>query len=107
MPAFKRQSAAGLSRWRYRKVVTLPDGRKVRITGTPEVDSKQAAIDAERAHIARVLVEGPAPIGRPLPAKCDRSCSPMCHQRSAPAQTSRSARPAPRTRHPWFAPSSA
>ncbi|MBX3159614.1 MAG: site-specific integrase [Deltaproteobacteria bacterium] len=32
-----------------------PDGRRVRVTGTPAVDTKRAAEDAERAHIERVL----------------------------------------------------
>lgn len=41
--------------WRYRKVVRLPDGRKVRISGTPAIDTKQAAEAAERAHILRML----------------------------------------------------
>jgi integrase len=41
--------------WRYRKVVELPDGRKVRITGTPAINTKQAAEAAERAHIIRTL----------------------------------------------------
>jgi integrase len=41
--------------WRYRKVVQLPDGRKVRITGTPSLNTKQAAEAAERAHIIRTL----------------------------------------------------
>jgi hypothetical protein len=41
--------------WRYRKVVKLPDGRKVRINGTPAINTKQAAEAAERAHIIRAL----------------------------------------------------
>jgi hypothetical protein len=41
--------------WRYRKLVTLPDGRKERVTGTPAVNTKQAALAAEKAHVERVL----------------------------------------------------
>jgi integrase len=42
-------------RWRYRKWVTLLDGRKVRINGRPSIDTKAAAEAAERAHINRLL----------------------------------------------------
>ncbi len=41
--------------WRYRRLVTLPDGSKERISGTPEVNTKVAAEMAEREHIARLL----------------------------------------------------
>jgi integrase len=41
-------------------VVKLPDGNKVRISGTPSRNTKQAAEQAERAHIDRVL-NPPAP----------------------------------------------
>ncbi len=41
--------------WRYRKQVTLPDGRKVRVAGTPAINTKSAAEKAERDHIERVL----------------------------------------------------
>jgi integrase len=41
--------------WRYQKVVKLPDGRKVRISGTPAINTKAAAEAAERAHIERAL----------------------------------------------------
>lgn len=40
--------------WRYRKWVVLRDGRKVRISGTPSINTKQAAESAERAHIERL-----------------------------------------------------
>ena len=40
-------------RWRYRKQVTLPDGSRKRIGGTPTKNTKKAAEEAERAHIAR------------------------------------------------------
>jgi integrase len=42
-------------RWRYRAWVTLPDGRKERISGTPAVSTRRAALDAERAHIMRLM----------------------------------------------------
>lgn len=40
-------------RWRYRKVITLPDGSRKRISGTPDKNTKKAAEEAERAHIER------------------------------------------------------
>lgn len=40
-------------RWRYRKRVTLPDGRRVRIEGTPATDTKKAAEHAEQMHVLR------------------------------------------------------
>lgn len=48
--------------WRYRKVVKLPDRTKVRISGTPEVNTKAAAETAERAHIEVTL--NPPPVSR-------------------------------------------
>jgi len=39
------------NQWRYRKWVGLRDGRRVRISGTPAINTKQAAEAAERAHI--------------------------------------------------------
>jgi integrase len=42
-------------RWIYRTVVELPNGEKVRIFGTPAVDTQERAKKAERAHIERVL----------------------------------------------------
>jgi integrase len=55
MPAF-RDDRDG--RWRYRKWVTLPDGSRTRIKGTPALDNKTAAEAAERAHITRLLAPG-------------------------------------------------
>lgn len=52
MPAYEDKRDG---RWRYRKRVDLPDGRGIRITGTPATDTKKAAEAAERAHIERVL----------------------------------------------------
>lgn len=54
MPAYKGKDR----RWRYRKWVTLRDGRRIRISGTPDIDTKAAAEAAERAHIQRVLDPG-------------------------------------------------
>ena len=41
--------------WRYRKVVKLPNGRKVRISGTPALNTKLEAEEAERVHVLRIL----------------------------------------------------
>jgi integrase len=43
--------------WFYRKQVKLPDGSRVRITGTPMRNTKLAAEIAEREHIDRTLEE--------------------------------------------------
>src|ERR1700733_7976584 len=40
---------------RYRRLVTLPDGSQERITGTPELNTKAAALIAEENHVKRVL----------------------------------------------------
>jgi hypothetical protein len=42
-------------RWRYRKIVKLPDGQQIRISGTPTLNTKLAAEAAERDHINRVV----------------------------------------------------
>lgn len=55
MPA--RKNARG--QWIFRKVVTDWSGRKVRIFGTPEVNTKAAAEAAERAEIRRVQTQPP------------------------------------------------
>ena len=47
--------------WRYRKRVKLPNGRTVRVIGTPAINTKRAAEEAERAHIERVLNPPPEP----------------------------------------------
>ena len=47
-------------RWRYRKVVVLPDGRREKLSGTPAINNRAAAEAAERAHIARVSAGKPA-----------------------------------------------
>ena len=55
------QRDARTGQWRYRKRVTLPDGRRIRISGTPNINTKKAAEDAERAHIERTL-RGDSPV---------------------------------------------
>lgn len=42
-------------RWTYRKRVQLPNGRSIRIAGSPSLNTQRAAEQAERAHIERVL----------------------------------------------------
>jgi integrase len=51
---YKRKDEWG-DTWRYRRVVRLPDGTKVRIAGTPTINTKRAAEEVERAHVERVL----------------------------------------------------
>jgi hypothetical protein len=41
--------------WRYQKVVRLTEGTKVRIGGTPAINTKVEAERVEREHILRVL----------------------------------------------------
>jgi integrase len=41
--------------WRYRIKVKLSSGKSVRISGTPQINTKMAAEIAEREHIQRVL----------------------------------------------------
>ena len=48
-----RRGADG--KWRFRKVVKLDDGKKVRISGTPQLNTKVAAEALERREIERVL----------------------------------------------------
>lgn len=48
-------------RWRYRKVVTLPDGSTERISGTPTLNTRRDAERAERDHIERMLKPATAP----------------------------------------------
>ena len=60
MAAYKRKyrengEAKVDGQWRYRKWVTLADGSRVRISGRPAMNTKQAALDAEAAHVDRVL----------------------------------------------------
>jgi integrase len=57
-----RRDEAG--RWRYRKVVRLPDGSRVRISGTSTINTRLECEREERAHIERTLnprAEEPAP----------------------------------------------
>ena len=46
-------------KWRYRKTVKLSSGNKMRISGTPSVNTKVAAEEAERQHILRALADVP------------------------------------------------
>ena len=50
MPAYKRDG-----RWRWRKVIRLPDGNKKRVYGTPSLNTKAAAQADERRTIERIL----------------------------------------------------
>lgn len=52
-------------RWRYRATVRLPDGSTIRVSGTPSLNSRAEASDAERAHIHRTL----HPVVAPTPVK--------------------------------------
>jgi len=52
MPAYRDQRSGV---WRYRKRVRLLDGTTPRIEGTPSLNTKLAAEQAERAHIERLL----------------------------------------------------
>lgn len=56
-------------RWRYRVVVELPNGEQARISGSAprHNNTKDAARQAEKDHILRVLTESTAP--KPEPAK--------------------------------------
>ncbi len=60
--------------WRYRVVVKLPDGRKLRISGTPTLNTKLAAERAEREHVERTLSE--AVVERYAPGAARRETLP-------------------------------
>src|SRR5687767_5796489 len=47
-------------RWHYRRRIGLPDGRHIRIKGTPNTNTERAADAAERAHIERAELEAMA-----------------------------------------------
>ena len=53
--------------WRYRTIVTMPDGSKVRISGTPNVNTKVQAVEVERDHILRT--RNPPPEEKKAPPK--------------------------------------
>lgn len=55
MPAYRDHRDG---RWRYRIRILAPNGKKVRITGTPAIDTQKAAEHAERQHIFRVQNPG-------------------------------------------------
>jgi integrase len=42
-------------KWHYHKRIELPDGSRTRVKGTPALNTKAAAEQAERAHIERAL----------------------------------------------------
>lgn len=52
MPVRRRKDSG---KWVYRAIVKLPDGNKVRVYGMPAINTKQAALDAERDHVEREL----------------------------------------------------
>jgi integrase len=54
-------------KWRYRKTITLTNGRKLRISGTPPISTKVAAEDAERRHIERALTSRQGPTKKEVP----------------------------------------
>lgn len=55
MPAYRDARPGRAPQWRYRKRITLPSGKQIRIEGTPLTNTKVAAEAAERKHIDRVL----------------------------------------------------
>jgi integrase len=55
MPAYRDERPGRAPQWRYRKRITLPNGRQIRIEGTPLANTKVAAEAAERKHIDRVM----------------------------------------------------
>lgn len=65
-----RDKSRGKIVWRYRKVVKLADGRRVRVSGTPQINTKAAAEKAERVHIERVL-NPPAEPRKAIPTVAD------------------------------------
>jgi integrase len=73
--AYKAKQRNGSIMWRYRrKGVKLPNGSIIEISGTPNVNTKQAALDAEAAHYARVMgFIAPAPEPEPAPKKPEPS----------------------------------
>lgn len=52
MPAYRDLRRGGV--WRYRKLITLPNGSRLRIEGSPNVDTKAAA---EQAELDRIKFE--------------------------------------------------
>ncbi len=51
--------------WRYRTIVHLPSGKKVRVSGTPDVNTKVQAQEAERDHIIRARNPPPEDLTKP------------------------------------------
>jgi integrase len=54
-------------KWRYRKTIALPNGRTLRINGTPPISTKVAAEAAERKHIERALTSRNGPTKKEVP----------------------------------------
>ncbi len=63
MAAYKRKDKYG-DKWRYRKQVTLPNGRVINVAGTPPLNTKRSAEEAEREHIERIVNPPPPEIDR-------------------------------------------
>ncbi len=55
MSAYRRKTESGEWRWHYRIWVRLPSEQRIRIYGTPSLNTKAGALAAERAHVERVL----------------------------------------------------
>ena len=64
MPAYRDERSEN---WRYRKRVRMPDGSRPRIEGTPSLNTKLAAEQAERAHIERLLRGEPEKPNKEVP----------------------------------------
>src|SRR5579859_7571517 len=58
MAAYRRPDRD--NHWYYRRWVTLPDGTRVRIAGKAPLNTKASALEAERAHVERLLNPPPA-----------------------------------------------
>jgi integrase len=52
-------------KWHYHKRIELPDGSRTRVKGTPALNTKAAAEQAERAHIERALRGALGPEAQP------------------------------------------
>lgn len=65
MTVYRRKTNDGKFRWHYRVKIRLPDGARPRISGTPSLNTRAAAVAAERAHIDRVVNPRPEHAKRP------------------------------------------
>jgi integrase len=67
MAAYRRADRD--NHWYYRRWVKLPDGRRERIAGKAPLNTKASALEAERAHVERLLSPPkPAPVVAPTVA---------------------------------------